>query len=356
MGVERVSGGAQRVSSVRLPRVSVMLLRQAGAITVTLALIVIGIFASVAFGAVSLSPGQIVSGLFDDSDRVAHQIVWNLRVPRVLVAGMVGMNLALSGALLQGIMRNPLAAPAIVGVTAGAGLAATAVMVMFSGLPTFLPLAAFAGAMTASVVVYLLSWQPGLGTSPVRMILAGVAITSMIGAVTTTLMVVYSDRVQPVILWLAGNLVARSWNHLEIIWPYSLGGLALAFLLVRQLNVLQLGDQTAQGLGVRIERSRFMGMGLAALLAASAVSVAGLVGFVGLMIPHIMRLLGGYNHSYLIPASAAGGAALMIWADLGARTLMAPTEIPVGIITALMGGPFFVFLLYRTRFIGGRAL
>ena len=135
-----------------------------------------------------------------------------------------------------------------------------------------------------------------------------------------------------------------------------MGGLIIAFLLVRQLNVLQLGDQAAQGLGVRIERSRFLAMGLAALLAAAAVSVAGLVGFVGLMVPHIMRLLGGHNHSYLIPASAAGGAALMIWADLGARMLMAPTEIPVGIITALLGGPFFVLLLYRTRFIGGRSL
>ena len=343
-------------TSVRLPRISGLGLRQVGVITATLGLALTGLVASVAFGAVSLSPGQIVSGLFDTSDRVAHQIVWNLRVPRVMVAGLVGMNLAVSGVMLQGIMRNPLAAPAIVGVTAGAGLAATAVMVLFSGLPTFLPLAAFGGAMTASVIVYLLSWQPGLGTSPVRMVLAGVAITSMIGAFTTSLMVIFSDRVQPVILWLAGNLVARSWNHLDLIWPYSFGGLIVAFLLVRQLNVLQLGDQAAQGLGVRIERSRFLAMGLAALLAASAVSVAGLVGFIGLMVPHIMRLLGGYNHSYLVPASAAGGAALMIWADLGARTLMAPTEIPVGIITALLGGPFFVFLLYRTRFIGGRAL
>ena len=159
--------------NARLPQISGRGIRQAGVITVTLVLVLAGLVASVALGAVPLSPGQIVSGLFDSSDRVAHQIVWNLRVPRVMVAGLVGMNLAMSGVLLQGIMRNPLAAPAIVGVTAGAGLAATAVMVLFSGLPTFLPLAAFGGAMSASVVVYLLSWQPGLGTSPVRMVLAG---------------------------------------------------------------------------------------------------------------------------------------------------------------------------------------
>ena len=353
--MESAAEGARRVS-IRVPRVRGRGLRQASVITVTLGFVFVGALVSVGLGAVALSPAEVLTGLFDASDHVSHQIVWNLRVPRVLVAGLVGMNLALSGVLLQGIMRNPLAAPTIVGVTAGAGLAATAVMVLFSGLPTFLPLAAFGGAMGAAIVVYLLSWQPGLGTSPVRMVLAGVAITSMIGAFTTSLMVMFSDRVQPVILWLAGNLVGRSWNHLELVWPYSIGGLVIAFLLVRQLNVLQLGDQAAQGLGVRIERSRFLAMGLAALMAASAVSVAGLVGFIGLMVPHIMRLLGGYNHSYLIPASAAGGAALMIWADLGARMLMAPTEIPVGIITALLGGPFFVFLLYRTRFIGGRTL
>lgn len=353
--MESTAAGEQRVS-IGLPWLSGWSIRQVGVIAGVMTLVLGGILTSVAIGAVSLSPAQVFTGLFDTSDRVSHQIVWNLRVPRVLVAGLVGMNLAVSGVLLQGIMRNPLAAPTIVGVTAGAGLAATAVMVLFSGLPTFLPLAAFGGAMGAAALVYMLSWQPGLGTSPVRMVLAGVAITSMIGAFTTSLMVVFSDRVQPVILWLAGNLVGRSWDHLGIIWPYSVGGLIVAFLLVRQLNVLQLGDQAAQGLGVRIERSRFLAMALAALLAASAVSVAGLVGFIGLMVPHIMRLLGGYNHSYLIPASAAGGAALMIWADLGARMVMAPTEIPVGIITALLGGPFFVFLLYRTRFIGGRAL
>ena len=353
--MESTVGDAKR-APITVPQASGRSLRQVGVVTLALALVLGGLLTSVAIGAVSLSPTEVVTGLFDTSDRVSHQIVWNLRVPRVLVAGLVGMNLALSGVLLQGIMRNPLAAPTIVGVTAGAGLAATAVMVLSSGLPTFLPLAAFGGAMGAAVLVYLLSWQPGLGTSPVRMVLAGVAITSMIGAFTTSLMVIFSDRVQPVILWLAGNLIGRSWNHLELLWPYSAAGLAIAFLLVRQLNVLQLGDQAAQGLGVRIERSRFLAMALAAFLAASAVSVAGLVGFIGLMVPHIMRLLGGHNHSYLIPASAAGGAALMIWADLGARMLMAPTEIPVGIITALLGGPFFVFLLYRTRFIGGRDL
>ena len=315
-----------------------------------------GLIMSFALGTVFISPADVFDSIFGDSERVPRQIVWNLRIPRALLGCLVGANLAVAGVLLQGIMRNPLAAPTTVGVSAGAGLAATAVLILTPGLPTFLPLLAFAGGMAASVFVYLLSWQPTLGTSPVRMILAGVAVTSMLGAFTTGLMTVFSDRVQPVVLWMAGNLVGRSWGHLDLVWPYSLLGLAGAVLLVRQLNVMQLGDDAAQGLGVHTERVRFIAMGLASLLAASAVSVAGLVAFVGLMVPHVMRLLGGHNHAYLIPSSAIGGAALLVWADLVARIAVSPLEMPVGIVTALLGGPFFVFLLYKTRFIGGKGI
>ena len=335
-----------------LPRVGLPNLRQSIVLAGGLGALLIGLVMSVALGSVFISPAEILNAIFGESERVPRQIVWNLRVPRALVGGLVGMNLALSGVLLQGIMRNPLAAPTIVGVTAGAGLAATIVLVVLPGLPTFLPLLAFGGAMCAAVFVYLLSWQPGLGTSPMRMVLAGVAVTSMLGAFTTGLMTIFSDRVQPVVLWLAGNLVGRSWNHFELVWAYSAVGLIGALLLVRQLNVMQLGEDAARGLGVRTERTRLIAMALASLLAASAVSVAGLVGFVGLMVPHVMRLLGGHNHAYLVAASAIGGAALMVWADLGARMVLSPLEIPVGIITALIGGPFFVFLLYKTRFIG----
>lgn len=349
-----VAGSLPARARLALPKVGLPGRRQAAVVTAGLGLVLGGLLVSTAFGTVFISPGDVIGAVLGDAERVPRQIVWNLRVPRALVAALVGMNLAVSGVLLQGIMRNPLAAPTIVGVTAGAGLAATAVLVLAPGLPTFLPLIAFCGGMAASVLVYLLSWQPGIGTSPVRMVLAGVAVTSMLGAFTTGLMTVFSDRVQPVVLWLAGNLVGRSWNHLELIWAYSLVGLVGALLLVRQLNVLQLGDDAARGLGVRTERVRLIAMALASLLAASAVSVAGLVGFVGLMVPHVMRLLGGHNHAYLIVASAIGGATLLIWADLGARMALAPLELPVGIITALLGGPFFVLLLYRARFIGGR--
>ena len=328
--------------------------RQSAVLLVGLSALIVGLVVSTTFGAVFVGPAEVWSAIVGDAERVPRQIVWNLRIPRALVGGLVGMNLAVSGVLLQGIMRNPLAAPTIVGVTAGAGLAATAVLVLIPGLPTLLPLIAFGGAMGSAVFVYVLSWQPGLGTSPIRMVLAGVAVTSMLGAFTTGLMTVFSDRVGPVVLWMAGNLVGRSWNHLELVGFYSVAGIVGALLLIRQLNVMQLGDDAARSLGVRTERMRFIAMAIASLLAASAVSVAGLVGFVGLIVPHVMRLLGGHNHAYLVVASAVGGAALMIWADVGARMVLSPLEMPVGIITALIGGPFFVLLLYRSRFIGGR--
>ncbi len=330
--------------------------RQFAIIGSCLALLIAGMVMSLALGAVPIGPGEVWAALLGDSEHVPRQIVWNLRVPRALVGGLVGMNFAVAGVLLQGIMRNPLAAPTIVGVTAGAGLAAAVVLILLPGIGALLPPIAFLGALASSTLVYLLSWQPGTGTSPVRMVLAGVAVTTMLGAFTTGMLTVFSDRVQSVVLWLAGNLVGRSWGHLELVWPYSVIGIVGGILLVRQLNVMQLGDETAQSLGVRIERARFLAMAMAALLAASAVSVAGLVGFVGLIVPHVMRLLGGRNHAYLVPASAVGGAALIVWADLGARMVLAPLELPVGVITALIGGPFFVFMLYRARFVGGRNL
>ena len=350
------AGTAPTVAAPAVPMWRRENIRRALTLAAGLCALTVGLLASFALGAVYVSPADVVDAIFGESDRVSRQIVWNLRIPRSLLACLVGANLAVAGALLQGIMRNPLAAPTTVGVSSGAGLAATAVLILAPGLPAYLPLLAFSGGMTAAVAVYLLSWQPALGTSPVRMILAGVAVTTMLGALTMGLMTAFSDRVQPVVLWMAGNLVARSWNHFGLVWPYSLLGLLGALLLVRHLNVMQLGDETARGLGVPVERVRFIAMAIASLLAASAVSVAGLVGFVGLMVPHVMRLLGGHNHAYVVAASAVGGATLLVWADLAARLVVAPLEVPVGILTALIGGPFFIFLLYKRRFIGGRGV
>lgn len=322
--------------------------RRWSALLVCCLLLALGLVLSVALGPVLLELSDVLAGLLGSASSVARRIVWNLRLPRALVGGLVGANLAVAGVLLQGIMRNPLAAPNIVGVTAGAGLAATLMMIVLPAAALLLPTAAFAGALAASLLVYAISWQPGCGTSPVRMVLAGVAMTSMLGAFTTFLMVTYSDRVQPIVMWMSGSLVGRSWDHAALIWPYSLVGLAVALVLVRALNIMQLGDEAAASLGVRTELIRFAALAAAALLAGSAVSVAGLVGFVGLIVPHVMRLMLGGNHLVLVPASALGGALLIVWADLVARLM---SELPVGVLTAMLGGPFFVYLLYRRKLL-----
>ncbi len=335
----------QRRSGLRLSR-------QVAVLVLTALLLGCGLLASARWGSVAISWAELGRVIRGQAAGTAAEAIFDLRLSRSLLAGLVGMNLGLAGALLQGIMRNPLAAPNIIGVTAGAGLAATAVIVLTSGLPLFLPPAAFAGAMATAVVVYLISWQPGAGTSPMRMVLAGVAISAMLGAVTSFLMVVFNDRVGQVVMWMSGNLAARGWNHVQMVWPYTLVGLAGAVLLARPLDLLQLGEQSARGLGVPVEWTRVLAMAAAALLVASAVSVAGLIGFIGLMVPHMMRMLGGHRHGYVVIASALGGALLLVWADLAARLMLAPMELPVGILTAVLGGPYFVFLLYRRKLIG----
>jgi iron complex transport system permease protein len=184
-------------------------------------------------GAVNLSLRDVLNALVGEDAGVSTQIVWNLRLPRALVGGLVGPNLAVAGVLLQAVMRNALAVPNTIGVTAGAGLAATFILVLIPGWPSYLPACAFVGALAATVLVYGISWMPGVGTSPVRMVLAGVAVTSILGAVTTFIMLMYNDRVGSVILWQSGSLNARSWQHLSILWPYSLVGLVGAVLLIR---------------------------------------------------------------------------------------------------------------------------
>jgi len=349
---ELTAGDRTTGQPIRSTRVHVLaVLARGGLPLLLLTLLAAGLLISLGAGAASLSLSEVLGVVMERSDSPASRIVWDIRMPRALLAALVGMNLAISGTLLQGIMRNPLAAPDIIGVTAGAGLGATAMLVLTQGLPTLLPIVAFVGAMVAALVVYTISWQPGVGTSPVRMVLAGIAVNVMLGAFTSFLMVAFGDRVQQVVFWMSGNLVDSSWTKVRLILPYSLVGLVAALLLIRPLNLLQLGEEVATGLGIHVERTRLIAMAAAALLAASAVSVAGLVGFVGLVIPHLMRMLTGHQHGRLLPAACAAGAGLLVWADLAARNVLAPAELPVGILTALLGGPYFIFLLYRKKLL-----
>ncbi|GMX61650.1 iron ABC transporter permease [Paenibacillus elgii] len=302
-------------------------------------------FYGIAYGSVSLSLQEVWT-VFTASGPPAHEkIVMNLRVPRVLVGMLTGACLAAAGALLQGVMKNPLADPGIIGVSAGGGLAAIMAMIVFPQFSYLLPALAFLGALITSVVIYGLAWNKG--ASPLKIILAGVAINALLGAVTNGLMVTYSDRVQAVLPWLAGGLSGRSWHHLQFMAPYAITGLALSVLAIKPANLLLLGDDAAKLLGQKVEVQRLLLILLSSLLAGAAVSVAGLVGFVGLVVPHAIRLLAGEDYRFLLPLSIVGGAALVVLADTIARSWFDPIELPVGILLAGLGAPFFLFLLKK---------
>lgn len=297
------------------------------------------------YGSVPIPLAEIWTALTAGSESSHATIIIDLRLPRVLVGLLTGACLAAAGAILQGVMRNPLADPGIIGVSAGGGLAAVVTMVLLPQLSYLLPAAAFLGAFTAALIIYALSWDKG--ASPLKIVLAGVAINALLGAAMNGIMVVYSDRVQAVLPWLSGGLNGRSWHHLSFMSPYAIAGLALAMLAVKPANMLLLGDDSAKLLGQKVELQRLLLILLATLLAGTAVSAAGLIGFVGLVVPHAVRLLIGDDYRYLLPVSIAGGAALVVFADTIARTLFDPVELPVGILLACIGAPFFLILLKK---------
>ena len=292
-----------------------------------------------------ITMSQIVELLLNPGMDPQSQIIWNIRMPRTIVGALVGINLSLSGAILQAIMRNPLADPHIIGISSGAGLAGVVIMILFPALEYLITPVAFVGAMLAAICIYILAWKNGI--KPVRIILAGVAVSAFLSAGISGLMIFYSDRVHGALMWMVGGLAARSWPHVSIILPYAAIGLVLALASASYLNILQLGDEMARGLGVNVEVTRIVMTAIAALLAASAVSVVGLLGFVGLVVPHAARLLIGSDYRFLLPAAALLGVAIVTLSDTFARVIFAPIELPVGIIMAFLGAPFFLFLLRR---------
>ena len=305
----------------------------------------VGVVASVAQGAAVIPPDQVLSIFWNPTAQTADQIVWNLRLPRALTGAMVGSNLAVAGAILQAVMRNPLADPHIIGISAGAGITGIAVLVLFPTMTYLMTPVAFLGAMAAAGAIYVLAWKNGI--KPVRIILAGVAVSAFLSAGISGILVFYSDRVHGALLWMVGGFSAASWNEAAVVAPYWCAGLLLALIGAYYLNVLQLGDDMARALGLNIELARVLLTAVAALLAASSVSVAGLLGFVGLVVPHMVRLLVGTNYSYIIPGSALLGMAVVTLSDTLARVLFAPVELPAGLIMAFIGAPFFLFLLRK---------
>jgi len=298
-------------------------------------------------GAVEVAPAELVPAVLDAAHPL-HRVVWDVRLPRVGAGAAVGAALAVSGALLQTVVRNPLADPGILGVTGGAGLAAVATLILAPERALWVPVFAFAGGLLTVGLLLSIAWlRARVVAGPLRIVLSGVALQAIFFAAIALLTFAYADRAPAFTAFLVGSLNGLGWRDAAVAAVPTLSGVFLALGAVRTLDLLLLDDATAGGLGVAVRRARFAASGLAALLAAGAVSVAGLVGFVGLVVPNAVRLLVGPGHGVLLPLSALGGAALVLLADTTARVALAPLELPVGALLSLLGGPVFLMLLWR---------
>ena len=314
-----------------------------GATLLLCAALVVMIGISLSLGAVPITPIQLWRAIWRQGDPLYQTILWDLRLPRTLAAMLVGAALGTAGALLQGMLRNGLADPFLLGISAGAGLVAVALF-SFGVLQAWVPLAAWMGGLFTTIIIYFLA-RRGDGISVERLILAGVAVSSLFGAIQSVLLLMAEDgQVQAALNWLIGSLNGRGWTEVKTGGIYICVSLLLGCLLARNLNLLNLGDELAVGLGVSLVRSRILIGGIASLLAAGAVSIGGLIGFVGLIVPHGIRLLVGADYRAVLPLSAVGGAFVLTLADVVSRS--AAVELPVGAVTALLGSPLFIWLLY----------
>jgi len=327
-------------------------------LAVALGLLIAVLVGGVLVGAVGLAPGRVLAELVDrlpwvsvDSglSRQEAAIIWDLRLPRLVLAALVGATLAAAGAAYQGVFRNPLADPYLLGVAAGAGLGATLGIVSAGAASPIVPGAAFAGAVGAVLLTYALGGVAGGGRAGTTLILAGVAVAAFFTAVQTFVQQRHADTVREVYSWILGRLSTVGWTEVGLLAPYAVVSVVLLLLHRRLLDVLAVGEEEAETLGVGAARVRLVVVLAATLGTAGAVAVGGLIGFVGLVVPHAVRLLAGTSYRVILPLSVLGGAAFLVAADLGARTILAPAEIPIGVITAFVGGPFFAVVLRTSR-------
>ncbi|MCM3133756.1 iron ABC transporter permease [Paenibacillus polysaccharolyticus] len=323
-------------------------------------LIVLGLLIITAFiismntGFTKLSPLEVLRTLFGSGTPKQELILFEFRLPRIVIAVLIGAGLALSGCILQGVSRNALADPGILGINAGAGLM---VMLFVSFFPTttaapifLLPILALIGASFAAFLIYILSYKKGEGILPTRMLLTGIGIAAGISSAMIVLTLRLSpEKYQFVATWLAGSIWGSNWKFVWALLPFILVLVPLVLAKARVLNVLNLGDQTASGLGAPVERERMILLAAAAVLAGACVSVSGGIGFVGLIGPHLARRLVGPKHQFLLPASALVGSLLVLVADTLGRVILQPSEIPAGILVAILGAPYFLYLLSRTK-------
>ncbi|MEZ0075848.1 FecCD family ABC transporter permease [Planotetraspora sp. GP83] len=328
-----------------------------GPLIVALVVLALSLALGVLVGAAGISPRGIALALLDrlpfvsvDSglSPVEQNLLFQLRVPRVLLAAVVGGLLAIAGAGYQGVFRNPMADPYLLGAAAGAGLTVTMIVVFLGGDARLVPVAAFAGAVGGVFLAYALGNTAGRGGGTATLVLAGVAVTSFLTALQTFVQQLKVDELQRIYSWILGD-VGGGWEQVWLIAPYAVVSSAVMLLHGRLLDVLSVGDEEAMSLGLRAARARFVVLLAASLATASAVAVSGLIAFVGIVVPHVVRRLAGWSYRVVLPLSFVGGAAFLELADLVARTVLAPAELPIGVVTAFVGAPFFVVVLRLTK-------
>ena len=347
------------LTSLRSYRQSSVTTRLAVGSSFLLALVLAAALVSLSLGPVNIPASHVASivlsllGLdFADFSRTEQLVIEQIRLPRIVVGASVGMALGVAGATMQGLFRNPMADPGIIGVSAGGAVGAVVAIatgmagLFFLALPTF----AFVGAMAATFLVYGIAAVGGR-FSMATLLLAGVAVNAFLGAVVSAVIILLpdNDALREILFWLAGGLDSRSWEHVRISAPLILGGFAVIVLMARDLNLLMMGDDEARSMGVRVGLARPTLLAAAALATGAAVAVSGTIAFVGLVTPHVIRLVLGPDHRVLVPMSAAGGAVFVIVADTVARTIVQPAEFRVGVLTAFVGAPFFILLLIKNK-------
>lgn len=327
--------------------------RRNSRVLIILILLIIVVFVwSMNSGSIRLTPIELIKTLFLQGTEQQHLILYEFRLPRIIISVLVGAGLAVSGAVLQGITRNALADPGIIGINAGAGLMVILIVTSFPKnqmVTAFtLPVAALVGAGIAAIIIYALSYKKNEGIAPIRLLLNGIGVAAGISALTINLVLIISPlEYQFVATWMAGSVWGSNWKYVFSLLPWILIILPIVFIKSNMLNVLNLNEDTSIALGVKIEKERRTLLALAVALAAASVSVSGGIGFVGLISPHLSRRLVGANHKIILPVTALVGGLLVIVADTVGRTLFAPSEIPAGIVVAVIGAPYFLYLLRR---------
>ena len=319
-------------------------MKKISAFSIVCIALISAIILSVSVGSIDLPIKNTVLGLIrGEGGQIA--IIRDIRLPRIIIALIVGANLSVAGVLLQAVMRNPLADPGITGISSGASVVALIIMLYRPDAIHTLPLFGFIGGFLACILIYGLAWKNGI--SVMRIILAGVAVNAVLGGFSGMLSILNSERLSGVLTWLNGNIGNKSWQDVRILGTYTIIGLVASYLLYENCNILALGDKVAKSLGLNVNVQRILISAVGVFMAGTATSIVGVIGFLGLCTPHIARLIIGSDHKLLIPFSALMGSVVLLLADTLGRTIMAPYEIPVGIVMAILGGPFFLYLLRK---------